>query len=77
MGNTIAGREVAALGGLTRASRERLLHETLADLESANRRIARLLHTMQSVEDALRADPNADAVTKSLAGFLADARTAK
>lgn len=77
MGNTIAGREVAALGGLTRASRERLLQETLADLESANRRIARLLHAMQSVESALVADPNADVVTKSLATVLRDARVSK
>lgn len=70
-------RDIAALSGLTRATTARLLNEALTDLESANRRIARLIHAMQSVEDAILADPNADVVTKSLATVLRDARESK
>lgn len=71
------GHPLETRDGLRAANAESLLRQAYADLASANRRIARLLHTMQSVEDALVADPNADAVTKSLAGVLSDARTAK
>lgn len=56
---------------------EGLLRQAYVDLASANRRLARLIHAMQTVEEAILADPSSDVVTKSLASVLREARESK
>jgi hypothetical protein len=62
--------------GLRAMNAEELYRQTYADLARANRRIARLLHTMHAVEIALDARPESDPVDRSLAQMLRDSRNA-